>query len=114
MKLDRIIGFHYSAKGQSHFGTLVDIVIGSLRFAVNAFSRNEKHNMETASRLLRLLAPLFHKSNMGEGQISELSLFFSPKIIKMLSYRQKYQQLKGFLAENGIKAEQEITKNRLY
>jgi hypothetical protein len=114
LRLDRIIGYHYSAIGQSHFGSLVDIVIGSLRFAVNAFSKNEEHNLETASRLLRLLAPLFYGSEVRDNQISELSLFFSPKIIRAPAFRKHYEKIKAFLASNGIEAEQEITDQRMY
>ena len=36
LKLQNIVGFHYSAIGQSHFGSLIDIVIGSFRYAVTA------------------------------------------------------------------------------
>jgi len=114
LRLDRIIGYHYSAIGQSHFGSLVDIVICSLRFAVNAFSRNEENNLDTASRLLGLLGPLFYRSDVGRNQISELSLFFSPKIIRVQSYRERYAELKAFLASNGIEAEQVITDQRMY
>lgn len=105
LRLDRIIGYHYSAIGQSHFGSLVDIIICSLRFAVNAFSRDEEHNLETASRMLGLLAPLFYRSEERQNQISEISLFFSPKIIRVQAYRERYEQLRAFLASNGIEAE---------
>ncbi len=114
LRLNHIIGYHYSAIGQSHFGSLVDIVIGSLRFAVNAFSRQEEQNLDTASNLLRLLAPLFYKSETRNDKISELSLFFSPKIIRVKSIRERYEELKVFLASNGIEAEQEITDQRTY
>jgi len=112
-KLDRILGFHYSAKGQSHFGSVVDIVICSFRFAVNAFCKNEETNLPTASRLLRLLAPLFYREEQ-DNRVSEISLFFSPKIIRSPSYRQEYENLKQFLSTNGIVAAQEITDQRLY
>lgn len=114
MRLHRILGYHYSAIGQSHFGSIVDIVICSLRFAVNAFSRNQVHHLETASRLLSLIEPLFFKSEINDSLKSELSLFFSPKIIRAPSYRELYQELKDFLASNGIEAEQEITDQRIY
>ncbi len=35
-RLANIIGFHYSAIGQSHLPSLVDVLLGSFRFAVNA------------------------------------------------------------------------------
>jgi hypothetical protein len=112
--LDRILGFHYSAIGQSHFSSLVDIVIGSLRFAVNSFSKTEVQNLETAKTILQMLAPLFYRSDNVRGKVSELSLFFSPKIIKAATFRKSYEDLKAFLAVQGIEAEQEITDQRLY
>ena len=41
LRLSNVIGFHYAAVGQSHFSSLIDVVLGSLRFAINAFTRNE-------------------------------------------------------------------------
>jgi hypothetical protein len=112
-KLERILGYHYSAKGQSNFGTVADIVLCSFRFAVNAFCRNDESNLPTASRLLGLVAPLFFRET-GETRVSEISLSFSPKIIRAPVYRQEYENLKHFLATTGIDAEQEITDQRLY
>jgi hypothetical protein len=109
IRLDRILGYHYSAIGQSHFSSLVDIVIGSLRFSINSYSKNELQNMETAETILQMLAPLFYRSPEGGGKVSELSLFFSPKIIRLPTYRNRYKELKAFLASQGIEAEQEIT-----
>ena len=112
-RLERILGYHYSACGQSHFGTVVDIIICSFRFAVNAYCRNERSNLPTASALLSLLSPLFFIEE-GETRVSELSLFFSPKIIRASALRQEYENLKQFLTSNGITAAQEITNQRLY
>jgi hypothetical protein len=112
-KLDRVLGYHYSAKGQSNFGSAVDIIICSFRFAVNAYCRNEEPNLPTASRLLELLAPLFFREE-GDSRVSELSLFFSPKIIRAPCYREEYENLKQFLSTNGIVAAQVITDQRLY
>lgn len=112
-RLERIIGFHYSAIGQSHFGSVVDIVLGSLRFAVNAFTNNDAPKLATAKTILGLIAPLFFREN-SRGTVSELSLFFSPKQIKAANYRKQYENLRGFFAENGIEAEQKITDVRTY
>jgi len=112
-RLDRIIGFHYAAIGQSHFGSIVDIVLGSFRFAVNAFTRNDEQRLPTARRLLEIIAPLFYREE-ASGSLSELSLFFSPKIIKADKFRQRYADLKAFLAENAISAKQAITNERTY
>ena len=112
-KLEQIIGYHYSAIGQSHFGSLTDIVLGSLRFAVNAHATQDDSRIGTASRLLQLLAPLFSVRD-SSGKVKELSLFFSPKIIKTDEYREKYDSLKLFLAQNGIAAAQQISGDRTY
>lgn len=112
IRLDRILGFHYAAIGQSHFGSLIDIVIGSFRFAVNAHTRNQTGQLPTAAQLLTELSPLFIR--LPSGRVSENSLFFSPKIINARVYMKRYEQLKQYLIANGIEAEQPITDVRLY
>jgi len=111
MRLESIIGYHYSVIGQSHFGSVVDIVLGSLRFAVNAHSTQDQSKLSTATTLLRLVRPLFIPRT---GKVDEISLFFSPKVVKVAQYREQYMALKSFLAENGIEAQQEITDVRMY
>jgi len=107
MRLKSIIGFHYSAIGQSHFPSIVDIVLGSLRFAVNAHARNDESRLNAARQLLELIAPLFMR-NECSNKVDEISLFFSPKIIRVERYRKQYQLLKNFLADHGIDAQQEV------
>ena len=46
IKLDRIIGIHYSAIGQSHFTSIVDIGIGSFRFCINEHTHNGENPKE--------------------------------------------------------------------
>lgn len=113
MRLDRIIGYHYSAIGQSHFGSVIDILLGSFRFAVNAFTRNEKGKIKTAGALLKMMSPLLFRER-SDNRVSKLSLIFSPMTIKSDKYRAQYQALKKFLEESGIAAEQEITNERRY
>jgi hypothetical protein len=113
MRLENILGYHYSAIGQSHFGSIVDIILGSLRYAVNAHITNDSSKLQTAKQLLRIIAPLFWR-NPNYGKVSEISLFFSPKIIKADIYRVRYQALKDLLAASGIDTEQEITDVRTY
>jgi hypothetical protein len=112
LKLQNIVGFHYSAIGQSHFGSLIDIVLGSFRFAVNAFTRNDGDKLQTSVHLLQLIRPMF--TPQANGKISETNLFFSPKIVKSDRFRSQYSALKKFLADNGLKTEQEITDHRTY
>lgn len=101
LRLSNIVGFHYSAVGQSHFCSLIDVVIGSLRFAINAFTRGENQYMESAKQILSGLEPLFYRETHGTP-VSELSFFFSPRSVWWPPLRQKYSALKAFLAASGI------------
>ena len=112
IRLSRILGFHYAAIGQSHFGSLVDIILGSFRFSINAFTRGQTANLPTAGRMLAMISPMFHRR--ADGKVSETSLFFSPKIIRSAAYLRRYEALKAYLAANGIETEQEITNERTY
>lgn len=113
MRLTNITGFHYSAIGQSHFPSVVDVALGSLRFAINAHTRGATGLQATAKTLLGLLSPLFWRQNNGQP-VPELGFLFSPKVVKLAKYRAKYQGLKEFLAEAGISTLQEITDQRTY
>lgn len=113
MRLPNIVGFHYSAVGQSHFPSILDVAVGSLRFAVNALTRDQEQHMATARELLGLLSPMFWRVE-PTGPVTELGFMFSPKVIKRAKYREKYQALKDFLAECGIVTSQEITDQRQY
>jgi hypothetical protein len=113
LRLERIVGFHYAAIGQSHFSSIIDIVLGSFRFAINAFTRQDKEKLDSAKRILEILSPLFFRE-ATDGKISELSLFFSPKVIKSEKYRTMYSDLANFLSEYGIETTQKITNERMY
>lgn len=112
-RLQNILGFHYSSIGQSHFPSLIDVILGSFRFAVNAHTRAMNGHLETAHNILRMLEPLFFREPTN-GPVSELSIFFSPKIINVATYREKYQSLKDFLSSVGINTAQPITDQRQY
>ncbi|MBY5515922.1 DUF3800 domain-containing protein [Rhizobium leguminosarum bv. viciae] len=113
IRLENIVGFHYSAIGQSHCPSLIDIMLGSLRFAVNAHTRKQLANVETARALLHLLSPLLWRDPTG-GAVPEVGFQFSPKIIKAAKYRDMYQGLKEFLFEHGVETKQVITDQRGY
>jgi len=112
-RLERIIGYHYAAIGQSHLCSVVDITLGSLRFAVNACTAGKISAMPTAEKLIRLLSPLFFRE-AGRTKVSEIGLFFSPKIIKAARYRSMYEQVHTFMSDCGVVPEQEITDVRAY
>lgn len=116
-RLTNILGVHYSTIGQSQFCSLVDIVVGSLRFAINAHSRNQVEHHATAHALLELLSPLFFREEEGwvaSDMVSELGFSFSPKSIRNASYRGRYERLKAFLTENGVETVQAITDRARY
>ncbi|GMV63762.1 MAG: hypothetical protein AMXMBFR74_29290 [Parvibaculum sp.] len=111
IRLSNILGLHYSAIGQSHFTSLIDVVVGSMRWAMNQHTRGAKQNWESARTLLALLSPLFVRTN-GKEEVSEFGLLFSPKVVRSPHYRAIYQGLKDFFAEAGIIVAQDITGER--
>lgn len=113
LRLRNIVGFHYSAIGQSHFPSLIDVVLGSLRFAINAHTRGQEGHLDTARQLLELISPLFWRE-ADDDRVSELGFQFSPKIIRSAVYRARYEALKQFLEDGGIATAQPITADRLY
>jgi hypothetical protein len=113
LRLGNIVGFHYCAVGQSHFPSLVDVATGSLRFALNACTREIDGQRPTAFTLLQLLSPLLHR-HRADGAVSEWGFQFSPKIIKAAKYRHRYERLKAFFEEAGVRTEQPITDERQY
>lgn len=109
-RLSKIVGIHLSHIGFSHFCSVIDIALGALRYAINEWLNPEKS--DTVRSLLGQLAPLFMRD--ANGRIEELSLFFSPKIIRVRTYREKYLALHQFLASAGLEAAQVPTDVRTY
>lgn len=68
--------------------------------------------MTTSAHLLQLLRPLFEAQ--ANGEILETSLFLSPKIIRVERYRNQYEALKQYFANNGLVMTQDITADRNY
>lgn len=104
-KLDRILGYHYAAIGQSHFCSLIDVLLGSLRFSINAFTQKNEAHKESAQAILQQLAPLFF---VESDAVSPISLWFSPMTIKVEKYRTQYIALIEHFKEQGIKVGQTI------
>ncbi len=102
-RLSRILGFHYSCIGQSHFASLTDIAIGSFRFAVDALSLPQETRIPSARALLAVLSPLFCRES--GGRVSRTSLHFSPVEVRAPRHEAKYDALKASLSENGLPPE---------
>lgn len=107
-RLENVVGFHYSTIGQAHFTSLCDILIGSLRFAINAETRQDEGRRDSALRLLRLISPLFFREK-GTETVSELGLAFRPKNVTAPKFYEKYHALRVFMQEGGIEMAQEVT-----
>lgn len=112
-RMDRILGFHYCAIGQSNSCSVIDIVLGSLRFAINAHSSDNEAHRRTARTLLNAISPMFFRE-AGQDSISEIGMFFSPKVIKAPRYREQYSQLHRFISDCGLDLQQAITGERNY
>lgn len=110
-RLEKILGFHAAIIGSSNFSSLVDIVMGSLRFAVN--NRNDIDKANTVSVLLSQLRPLFIEEPTS-NKVSEISIFFSPKVIKSDSFLKQYCELYDFLLQNKIVCAQQPVNYRTY
>lgn len=104
--LGQIVGFHYSAIGQSHFTSLSDILVGSLRWAINVHCRNLPQR-RGALALLRHLSPMFWRE-VGSDRVTDMGFSFSPFGIRAPRYYERYTALQEFLREGGIASSQEI------
>lgn len=100
-RLNNIVGFHYSAIGQSNFPSIVDIVLGSLRYSINGFTRSDEQARGSAGKILPILSPMFFRES-GRVEVSDLGIWFSPKDVKSASYRMVYDGLAKYLSENGV------------
>lgn len=111
MKINNIVGYHIASIGQSHFCSLVDVVLGSLRFSINAFTQNKKEHEKSARLILQQLSPLFfrEKGGISNGEkVHPISLCFSPKDVRHPKYREMYIALREYFEVNGIGIEQSI------
>jgi len=97
-RLERILGFHLASIGSSHFTSVVDVVLGSLRYAVNCLGDPKRRAI--VQTLLRQLAPLCLRNE--NGAIREQSIFFAPVRVKVKTYHEKYKKLREFLIQNGL------------
>lgn len=104
--LNRIVGYHYSSTGQSHMPSLIDVILGSYRFALNCHTRGQSGKLASAKAILESLEPLFEKdsSNMF---IPRISVSFSPLEVRVPNFKDKYLDAISFLRENGLNITQQ-------
>jgi hypothetical protein len=102
MRLDRLLGFHLASIGTSNFCSVVDVVIGALRFCINA--RTHPDQQATAKQLFEQLGQLAIRDS--RGRVEEIGFFYSPKCIKAPVYLTVYQKLWHYLKENGMECSQ--------
>jgi hypothetical protein len=104
LPLDRILGYHLATIGTSHFTSVIDVILGSLRYAVNM----RKENRPVAKVLINQLAALCILEScfvrltedpktpgpfVKVQKASDLSINFSPKTIKVGKYLDQYKEL---------------------
>ncbi len=105
------MGFHQAQIGTSHFCSLIDILIGGLRYSVN--NRNDPKKRDTALELISQIAPLCLRESISE-KVNELSVFFSQKIIEVSKYLDTYKDLHSFFTEGGMEPAQVPSNIRTY
>jgi hypothetical protein len=98
-KLDRVLAFHQAFIGTSHFASVIDIVLGAFRFAVN--NRNDPTKAMVVKELLTLVGPLF----LNPVAIPARSLYFTPERVMIRPYFDECLALRQFLVDNGVAME---------
>jgi hypothetical protein len=106
-KLKNVVGVHFSAIGQAHFPSIVDVAAGSLRFAIDTHVNKSDGYMNTAKKLLSLLRPMF-LMDLANGTIHKIALMHSPTEIKAEKYTLAVRELFAFLSENGLPPSQKF------
>ena len=107
-KVDRIFGYHFSSIGQSHLCSLVDVLLGSLRFSINAFTENNEKHTSSATNIFGQLSPLFFR--YLTNKVQPCSLWFSPLQVKHEAYRKKYENIVEHLISHGIEPQQKYKR----
>ncbi len=109
LPLKQILGYHLAAIGSSHFCSVVDIVLGGLRFAIN--NRNDLNKAAPVGEIMKQLAPLCHRE--PSGKVSKLSLFFSPMNIYGKTFHDEYIGLQQFFKDHQMECGQTISNKKL-
>lgn len=100
-KLRRIIHYSISCNGASHVSSLVDIVLGGMRYAVNTAGGVGKE--ELAKEILPPIARMMWHSVKADGsrRVGGYGFLQYPKEVKVPAYREQYVGLARTLSEWG-------------
>lgn len=97
--LPRVVGLHYTTIGQSHMTSLIDIVLGTYRTALNIVSRQQSDSEHIAKEILEFISPLFRRAS--DDCITRIAISFSPKTVWADRYRRKYVDTISFMNSCG-------------
>lgn len=97
--LPRVVGLHYTTIGQSHMTSLIDIILGTYRTALNIVSRQQAPSEPLAKEILEFISPLFRRAT--DNCIPRIAISFSPKSVRADRYRRKYVDTINFMNSCG-------------
>jgi hypothetical protein len=105
--LERVVNWSQSSNGTSHFSSVADIVVGTLRYAANNRNDPSPRTRTLAGNLVKSLSPMWHRDPVT-GKVKQSSLRFCPRQVYTPEYRAQYLDLKLFLAMNGAESLQPV------
>jgi len=102
-RMAHIIGYHTAHQGASHFSSVVDIVLGSVRYVVNEHASQNPATQATLAALLQQLRPLWIPGS--NGKVDPISLCYRPKKVYPGRLMEMYRVLHEYLAAAGVEAD---------
>lgn len=101
-RLSKVLAIHQSMDGQSHFTSLADIIVGSLRFVFNEPDK-DKVGVALMKQLSRILWAEVDKA--GVRRLGEKGICIRPKKISVIGYSADIQstidRLNSYLSHQG-------------
>jgi hypothetical protein len=95
--LDRIVYYSTTCDGASHLSSVVDVVLGGLRYCINAASGGGKNDV--ASQILPPIARMmWSRDSPTERKVGGYGFLQYPKEVRVQAYREQYQDLAEMLA----------------
>ena len=87
--------------GTSHFPSLVDVILGTFRYAISHRDGRKREMAKSMLQQLRGVCPTIGQP--GKQWIPEEYIFQSPRTIKAEKYQEQYRKLYDFLLEAGLR-----------